>query len=375
MAEMEAKYPHLGFREWPFQVVPDENFVKIWADRKEILDDIQIILNTLERREQSTINLLWAWYGEGKSHTLKHICYLCHTTFCDLLPVYIEFPRTIRSFLDLYVYFITGLGEKVIKELAAEGGADESFVTIYPEFSKALKLMRSKSLPQQRMGAKWIMGNTMLSPSARKLGLNRPIENSDDAVRAMTCIMKMVKLSTKYHRILWMIDEFQRIRTEKPDIYEDINTGLHSVYNACPNNLSLFLSFSVRQQQNIFSLLSKEIIDRIGIQKIIAIHPLSAKESLTFVSDLMHEFRIDPGAVDSPFFPFEEDAVKFIVSLIEKNSELKPRAIMQYFNAVMEQADFRIARGEMQVIDLEFAKGILLDYDLFLSFQKESLLR
>jgi hypothetical protein len=371
----EAKYPHLGFREWPFQVVPDDNFVKIWADRKEILDDVQIILNTLKRRDQSTINLLWAWYGEGKSHTLKHISYLCRTAFNDLLPVYTEFPRTIRSFLDLYVYFVTGLGEKVIKELAAEGGSDEEIVTIYPEFNKAVKMMRSKSLPQQRIGVRWVMGSPTLATTTKKSGLTKPIENSDDAVRAMTCLMRMVKLSTKYHRILWMIDEFQRIRTEKPEVYEDLNTGLHSVFNACPNNLSMFLSFSVKQQQDIFALLSKEIIDRIGIQKIIAIHPLSAKEALTFVSDLMHEFRAEGSATESPFFPFDEDAVKFIISLIEKNSELKPRAIMQYFNAVMEQADFRIARGEIQSVDLEFAKGILLDYDLFLSFQKESLLK
>ncbi len=83
----EAKYPHLNLREWPFQVVPDDRFLGVWADRKDILNDVQMILNTLLRREQSTINILWAWFGAGKSHTLKHISFLCHTYFQGLLPI------------------------------------------------------------------------------------------------------------------------------------------------------------------------------------------------------------------------------------------------------------------------------------------------
>jgi hypothetical protein len=124
----------------------------------------------------------------------------------------------------------------------------------------------------------------------------------------------------------------------------------------------------------MFRYLSKELIDRIGIQKIIAIPRMNSRDAFTFVSDLLYEFRPDPDNVPGTFFPFEDDAVKYIIALIEKTSELKPRAIMQYFNAVLEAADMPIARGMIKSIDLEFAKKILTGYDLFLSFQKESLL-
>jgi len=371
----DVKYPHLKLREWPFQVVPDDKFVEIWADRKSVLNDVQTILNTLRRRKQSTINLLWAWYGEGKSHTLKHIGYLCRKYFLDLIPVYTEFPRTVRSFIDLYIYFIIGLDDEVLKELAAENINNIEINKTYPEFHRAIRLLCYKSTNYQRPGLRWIRAGREISPSLRKAGIEKPIETSDDAVRAMACIIKMVGASKKYHRILWMIDEFQRVQGEKPETYEDVNTGLHSVFNACPNNLSMLLSFSVLEQQEIFSLLSREIIDRIGIQKIIAIKELNSTEAFNFVADLLHEFRDDVFSVPSAFFPFEEEAVKFIVSLIEQNSELKPRALMQYFNAVLEQADILIARGEMQTIGVEFAKKVLLDYDLFLSFQKASLLK
>ena len=80
-------------------------------------------------------------------------------------------------------------------------------------------------------------------------------ETSDDAVRAMACIVKMIGASHKYHRLVWMIDEFQRVRAEKHEVYKALNTGLHSVFNACPNNLSMFFSFSVKEKQEIFNII------------------------------------------------------------------------------------------------------------------------
>jgi len=103
----KAKYPHLHLSDWPFQTVPDERFTKIWADRREVLEVVYSTLNSLSRKKPSTINLIWAWFGAGKSHTLKHMAYLCKTKFKSLLPVYTEYPKTVKSFLDLYVYFIS----------------------------------------------------------------------------------------------------------------------------------------------------------------------------------------------------------------------------------------------------------------------------
>ena len=103
---MQAKYPHLFLKDWPFAVVPDERFEAIWADRKEILNDILIILNGLARRPNSTINLLWAWFGSGKSHTLRHMEYLCLSRFHQIIPLYTEFPKSLNSFVDLYRYFV-----------------------------------------------------------------------------------------------------------------------------------------------------------------------------------------------------------------------------------------------------------------------------
>ncbi len=375
--QAEAKYPHLHLKEWPFQTVPDERFTRIWADRRTVLEDVYQILNYLSRRKPSTINLIWAWFGAGKSHTLKHMVHLCGSKFKLLLPVYTEYPKTVKSFFDLYVYFVSELGVDFICDvgmeiLSGENSQDikKELLSLSSDFVYAIELLEKDEILAKR----WIMGEKVPRPTLSKHGIGKRIETSDDAVKAIACIVKMLELSGRCSRVLWMIDEFQRVGTEKKNVLEDINTGLHSVYNACPNSFSIFLSFSVREKRKIFSHLSKELIDRIGIQKIIEIPKMSAQDAFAFVSDVLYEFRAGEDPSIATFYPFDEDAVKFIISLIERSSELKPRTIMQYFSAVLEAAEAQILRGEMKVINLEFSKKLLSNYDLFLSFQKESLL-
>jgi hypothetical protein len=282
----------------------------------------------------------------------------------------------------MYTYFITSLGVNTIENVSVDvtlrlnrEAIQKEISFDFPDFTRVIELFASGSEEALPVVQRWIMADKVHLGTLRKLGISKRIETSDDAVRVLACIVRMIRASTKYTRVLWMIDEFQRIGTEKYGVCEDVNIGLHSVYNACPNALSLFLSFSVKNKQDIFYYFSKELIDRMGIQKILEIHNLDSSGAFNFVSDLLYEFRSDTENLPSPFFPFEQDAVKFIIYLIEKHSELKPRAIMQYFNAVLERAEMQIARGEMKMIDLEFAKKILLDYETFLNFQKESLLK
>lgn len=373
----EVRYPHLHLKEWPFQTVPDEIFTKIWADRREVLETVYQTLNNLSRRSPSTINLIWAWYGTGKSHTLKHMAHLCQSKFKNLLPVYTEFPKTVKSFLDLYVYFVSELGIDFLSEVGVgllhsnkAVAIKRALFSISPDFVNALELMDKDEVLAKR----FLLGDKLHRSVLSKHGIGKRIETSDDAVKATACIVKMLEMSGRCSRVMWLIDEFQRIGSERNSVSEDINTGLHSVFNACPNSFSLFLSFSVKEKQQMFKHLSKEIIDRIGIQKVIEIPNMRSRDAFTFVSDLLYEFRPDPENVPSTFFPFEDDAVKYVIALVEKTSQLKPRSIMQYFNAVLEAADMPLARGEIRSVDIEFAKKVLTGYDLFLTFQRESML-
>ncbi len=110
--EVEAvmiRYPHLNLTDWPFRVVPDVSFYAFMADRKQLTQDIRVLLRNLSRRPTSSMHLMWAWFGAGKTHTLHHIEHLCKSEFDSITPIYVEFPRGAKSFLDVYRSFISRL--------------------------------------------------------------------------------------------------------------------------------------------------------------------------------------------------------------------------------------------------------------------------
>src|SRR5437773_9456661 len=100
MNEVAAYY---GWSEWPFQVVADPQHALVWADRAALKNEIEKRLRRLRDIPQSTVQLMWADLGAGKTHTLRYIEARCKQD--DGLrnaAVYTEVPGGIRSFLDLY---------------------------------------------------------------------------------------------------------------------------------------------------------------------------------------------------------------------------------------------------------------------------------
>jgi hypothetical protein len=78
------------------------------------------------------------------------------------------------------------------------------------------------------------------------------------------------------------------------------------------------------------------------------------------VRDVLSFFRPE-GTTCDPFFPFTEASVNEILKMMQQNKlELKPRAIMQFFTAVLEQADQRIEGGELKTISAGFVQGTLI---------------
>jgi hypothetical protein len=87
-----------------------------------------------------------------------------------------------------------------------------------------------------------------------------------------------------------------------------------------------------------------------------------ADEALTFVRDVLDHARADDYNPPTPFFPFNEASVRAIIDDVGRKRELRPRVIMNGFNAVLQEADTKLERGEMDVISPEFARTTLSQY-------------
>lgn len=119
------------------------------------------------------------------------------------------------------------------------------------------------------------------------------------------------------------------------------------------------MSFSGNPQKSLPAWFSRELRDRIGRTKLFVLPPMRSDEAMSFVKDVLQQFRPASFADETPYFPFTEEAVQTILTEITKTSELRPRAIMHAMSAVLEEADGSIERGQITRVDRVFALHVL----------------
>ena len=220
------------------------------------------------------------------------------------------------------------------------------------------------NLADQELAMRWIRAKNHYRAVAdcRKLGISRRITSSEDSTRVLIGIIRVFGLSAASQnqinsRLIWLLDELQRIDQLPPRIRHEINTGLHSTFNACPTGLTMILSFSGHPSESLPEWFSPELKDRIGRTKVMILPPMDRNDALKFVRDVLQHSRPDGGPNSEPYFPFTEETCRTIVDDITNHGDLKPRAIMQAFDAVLREADMDIETGTLTTISPAFARN------------------
>lgn len=379
----KVRYPHLHLIDWPFRVVPDESFYSFMADRTQLISEVKPLLRDLSRHPSSSMHLMWAWFGAGKTHTLKYIEHLCKTKFTNIIPIYVEFPKSTKNFLDIYRAFLSGIDLEIINDAYLEvftspkkGKIQKELQFDFPDLSIALRLLYQGSPDQQEIVIRWLRTEYREKQILRRIGVVKPIQFAEDANKVMSWLIRLINegeaFSGEITKVLWMVDEYQRIEKLRRPAIDEINGCLHSIFNKCPNGLSIIISFSGYPEERRFpAWLSSEIKDRIGIEKPLLLPPLLKEEVFEFVRDVLRHFRNPSSTVPEECFPFSKEAVEKIIEIIEdkakeakREDQPKPRTIMQFFDTVLREADPLIEEGKMEVIDPEFVDMVLRDVSL-----------
>jgi hypothetical protein len=372
-------YGHIGLTRWPFPVVPERKYCTFVADRAALQHDLEPLMRNLIRQSTSTIHLIWSWFGAGKTHTLYYIANKSAEATKDdaafLVPVVTEFPRGARSFLDVYRSFAVAIDPDVVTDAYLEvvtspAAADDlrrKLVAASPDLMTALHVMATGDATTSSIALRWLRGDNLSAQTFRAAGITQKISSSEDAIRIFAALNRLFDAAAalrkhRAYRIIWMIDEFQRIERLSASVRGDINTGLHSVFNACPTGFSLFLSFSGRPRQELPDWFSLELRDRIGRTKVMVLPPLSKSDGMRFVQDVLANFRTLESYGCSPYFPFSEEACIAILEEVEESEDLKPRAIMHAFGAVLQEAEPLMERHEIPEISATFARKVLKEY-------------
>lgn len=357
-----VKYPHLSLTDWPFVIVPSERFCTFMADRQRVQDDLSGLIRNLSRREPSSIHLLWAWFGAGKTHSLLYFRHLAEGRD-GLMVVFTEFPKSVRTYADVVRPLARALPlEEVANQYleVATHPHHRSRLQVEPEFSRALRVLVSGKPESSRIAARWLAGELLTAGDLRSIGLARSLRDTDDGIQFVSDLVHLVgdPMVGSPKRVVWIIDEFQRVAALPKASRLEVLAGLHSTFNSCPDRFTSIVSFSGKPAPQLPSWLTPELADRIGLEQTIVLPPLSKSEGLQFLRDVLGHFR-PHGYSGHGDLPFQDDALGRVVDWVAKTGELKPRALMQYANAVLEIVDGEIEAGRSCEVSPEFVDRIL----------------
>jgi hypothetical protein len=356
-----AGFLSLGLTYWPFSVVPDPNLPLAWADRAQLLLGVERLLRQLMGHHASTLHLLWAALGAGKTHTLLYLRQLALTnTGGAVFPVYTALPKACRTFVDIYRATVKGIGLdrlKNIYDFARKGDQDEvvrrTLSEAGPGLITAFEALRVGSEPIVDAGQRWILADPSLTQKdLRAASLSAKIRTTDDAISVLSAITRLIGVCAR-SRVLLMIDEFQRAGMLRRSCLDEINAGLHTYFNACPSGLTIVLSFTFGTAANIRHHLNEELQSRAD-PIVISIPSLDKENALIFLTDLVNGAR-------SPAMELkvDSDVLQLIVEHTHSLGPITPRKLMQAAGSVLSIAAIDISDGKVERVDTAYAQKVL----------------
>jgi len=332
----------IGFSKWPFGLVPPTESTSTWLGRPEFKANLDRVVAGWGFRTTSSIYLLWADFGAGKTHAMRYLEGLGANLENPAMAVYAELPSETMDFLGVYQQIVRQIPESSLrysinKLRASEGSAWLDASALSGDRDTPRVLWQLSELPDDEIGdisRKWLSGGKMTASELRRLGGVAPIKTSNDALRVLSTLQRMLVEYGGFSRFVLLLDEFQRVGQANRSKLRDVNAGLHRFFNNCPENLSIFLSYSIGLSDAIKHLVTEELMSR--IEEEMSLNMLSATEATEFVKDTIR----NASENDDWNYCITEDALEIIVERLgnESGGKLTPRRLMQVFGNIFESS-------------------------------------
>ncbi len=292
---MDNFYKHLGLTDWPFTVVPRPEHCTFIAGRDLLRDDIASLLRALSRRDTSSIHTFWSSLGAGKTHSLffleNEAKQLALTSSpIPPLPIYTEFPKGARSFKELYRAFAATMDINLLVNAFLEvitspqgGQFQQNLLFTNPDLEAALRALVMDDGEKKAIAFRWLRGDVLPVNEFRKAGISQKIASTEQAMQVLSVLIRLLYDASRLRgnqgfRVVWLIDEFQRVDRTGRQVVLDVNAGLHSLFNAVPTGLTLIISFTgPPDSKRLPNYFSPELRDRIGASRVLILPPPSRK--------------------------------------------------------------------------------------------------
>ena len=341
----------LGYEEDPFTLVPPSGPTARWLGRPESKARLKAIATLWSLSPASTIYLMWAELGAGKTHALRYLERLAIESASSDVAVYASMPNAANGFMSVHRRIIERIPEPTLVD--AIDNLRSTYGTswlVAPELDgdrdTAHVLWHLRQTFTQESGElarRWLRGERLYAAEARQLGGMQWLRTDEDAVRCLATIVRLVHAAG--HRLVVLLDEFQRIGESNSSDARRVNTGLHSLYNSCPTGLGLVLSYSIGDASAMDHLITPELHSRVS--DTLNLPGMSIDEATEFAEDLLDECRTRDGRR-----LFDSDAVTAAVGSAAESGEagLIPREIIRALQRPFHRA---LVEGDMTWIPID----------------------
>jgi hypothetical protein len=341
-------HDHLGLRGWPFNIVPSEETAAVWVGRTQLRRQLRALLRTASRVPASQIVLLWASFGQGKTHALRHLEGLARQE-PDIIPLFTVTPKGIRSFVDIYRAIADGAIAANLLAAAGRDLFDRTGGRLHSDVERAVVRIAMYSEEEARVAVSWLRADKVPVRDLKDIGLSQRIETSGDAVEALNQLIRVLQRDGSV-KVLLLIDEVQELADVGKRVTECIG-GLHKVFDRNPTGLTMVLSFMTATQPAMKGIIGETLFDRAS--DVLSLPALDPEEAIELIEGLLREWSLDPATAPAPF---TRDAIVAVVRRVaSKLSTLTPRAVIKPFNKILRDADLDIADGEVEGIDEAYA--------------------
>lgn len=340
------------FAESPFTIVADPSIASCWSGRPKVHESLIRLTQSLVRRPDSSLDIMWANLGAGKTHTLFHLAYLLgeqSTKPPNVNCAFVEMPEQIKNFLDLYRRIVASLPLDRVAELLSQCPKG-----VLPDnVSRAANVLRNGGPSEKEIVTNWILGERpYLAELRRCSGISQRIEDDLAATDVLSAIVHAFDRNKV--RLVILIDEFQRIGVLKSGPRGRVLSCLRTVFSRSPRFLSVVLAIQSMVEQTALELIPPELRTLVGRKPAISLPEMDLPEAREFLCGRFSFFRPKEYS-GTPTAPFDDEAVSAILQYLKEQAHvpLSPREILQAFAYVYDQAvDLEKGIGDAEAIDL-----------------------
>jgi hypothetical protein len=225
--------------------------------------------------------------------------------------------------------------------------------TVILALGRSVATSKSVRDPMCLTSQAWLSGERLSKKYLSALGVSSNLTDDSDFVKAASSIIRVLTFQSErcheYNSLIWVLDDchyFAEIKKRSPKNFVAIQQGMRDLFDLCPDNLSLALSFASGSFSIMKELLIEDLQSRVS--RTIQIPPLTLQESFQFILDLLNndKFRDEKNAVDS-YYPYTKESLGLIIQLISKQEDLTPRNLMKYFDILTSKAQNEIYPGKI----------------------------